>query len=73
MQAVIYALYLAFWLYMVFWAFKRGARNVGVKPGDLLSMSSEDMYLSRMDKLEAEGKMDEIDQLEKELYDMAQK
>jgi len=73
MQAVIYALYLAFWLYMVFWAFKRGARNVGVKPGDLLSMSSEDMYLSRMDKLEAEGKMDEIDQLEKELYEMAQK
>ncbi len=72
-QAIIYALYLAFWLYMIFWAFKRGARNVGVKPNDLLKMSSEDMYLSRMDKLEAEGKMDEIDQLEKELYEMAQK
>ncbi len=73
LQALIYALYLAFWLYMFFWAIRRGAKNVGVQPSEIVKMSSEDMYLARMEKLEAEGKMDEVDQLEKELYQMAQK
>jgi hypothetical protein len=61
------------WLYMFFWAVRRGARNVGVKPSEIVKMSSEDMYLSRLEKLEAEGRMEEIDRLEKELYEMAQK
>jgi len=73
LQVLIYALYLAFWLYMVVWAFRRGARNVGVKPGDLLKMSSEDMYLARMEKLKAEGRWDEVVELEKELFAMAEK
>ena len=73
LQVLIYALYLAFWLYMFFWAVRRGARNVGVKPSEIVKMSSEDMYLSRLEKLEAEGRMEEIDRLEKELYEMAQK
>ena len=72
-QAVIYALYLAFWLFMFVWAVRRGARNVGVKPKSLLRMSSEDMYLARMEKLEAEGQWDEVVSLEKELYAMARK
>ncbi len=73
LQVLIYALYLAFWLYMFFWAVRRGARNVGVKPSEIVKMSSEDMCLSRLEKLEAEGRMEEIDRLEKELYEMAQK
>ena len=72
-QALIYALYLAFWLYMFIWAFKRGARNIGVQTGDLFKMSSEDMYLARMEKLQAEGRWDEVVELEKELYAMARK
>lgn len=72
-QALIYALYLAFWLYMVIWAFKRGSHNVGVQPSDLLKMSSEDMYLARMEKLQAEGRWDEVVELEKELYATAEK
>ncbi len=32
-----------------------------------------DMYLARLEKLEAEGKMAEIEALEKELAEMAQK
>ena len=72
-QMLIYALYIVFWGYMFIWAMKRGARNIGVKAGDLFKMSSEDMYLARMEKLEREGRFDEIDRLEKELASMASK
>ncbi len=72
-QMLIYALYIAFWGYMFVWAMKRGARNIGVKAGDLFKMSSEDMYLARLEKLEREGRFDEIDRLEKELAEMATK
>jgi len=72
-QMLIYALYIAFWGYMFIWAMKRGARNIGVKAGDLFKMSSEDMYLARLEKLEREGRFDEIDRLEKDLAAMASK
>ncbi|NPA27385.1 MAG: YeeE/YedE family protein [Chloroflexi bacterium] len=72
-QIIIYALYVAFWGYMFWWAMKRGARNLKVKPGDLFRMSSEDMYLERLKQLKAEGRLEEIAQLEKELYEIAEK
>ncbi len=72
-QMLIYALYLALWLYFFVWAVKRGARNLGVEPAQILKMSSEDMYLARMEKLQAEGRWEEVEALEKELYAMAQK
>jgi len=39
----------------------------------LLAPDLEDMYLARLEKLEAEGKMAEIEALEKELAEVAQK
>ncbi len=73
LQIVIYALWVAFWGYMFIWALKRGSKNVGVQPTDLFKMNSEDMYLARIEKLRAEGKLEEVNALEKELYEMAQK
>ena len=72
-QAIIYFLYVLFWLLMFIWAVRRGAKNIGVKPGELLKMSSEDMYVARMAKLKAEGKWEEVEAMEKELREMARK
>ncbi len=72
-QAIIYLIYILFWLYMFIWAVRRGARNIGVTPGEILKMSSEDMYIARMEKLKAEGKWEEVEALEKELKAMATK
>ncbi len=72
-QVIIYALYVLFWLAAFIWAMKRGAKNIGVEPTDLLKMNSEDMYLARLEKIKAEGKFEELDAIEKELFDMAQK
>ena len=72
-QVIIYLIYILLWVGAAVWAFKRGAKNVGVQPKDLFSMNSEDMYLARLEKIKAEGGFDELDAIEKELYNMAQK
>ncbi|WP_457631277.1 YeeE/YedE thiosulfate transporter family protein [Oceanithermus sp.] len=73
MQSLIYLLYVLFWAYMFWWAARKGAQFLGVAPGRLLSMTSEDMVLQRIEKLKAEGRYEEIDQLERELADEATK
>ncbi len=73
LQALIYLVYLGFWGYMFVWAMRRGARNVGVKPTDLLRLNSEGMYIARLRKLEREGKLEELDRLEREIWDVAAK
>lgn len=73
MQVIIYAIYLLIWLGAFIWAMKTGAKNVGVEPKDLMSMNSEDMYLARLEKIKAEGGFEELDAIEKELYNSAQK
>jgi len=55
------------------WAVRRGARNVGVTPSQLLRMNSEDMYLARLAKIEREGKMEELMEVERDLYRRARK
>lgn len=67
LQSLIWLVYVSLWGYLFVWAMRRGARNVGVSVWDLFRMSSEDMYLARLKKLEREGRIDEIDALEKEL------
>ncbi len=73
MQVIIYAIYLLIWLGAFIWAMKTGAKNIGVEPKDLMSMNSEDMYLARLEKIKAEGGFEELDAIEKELYNSAQK
>jgi len=73
MQVIIYAAYLLFWLAAFIWAVKTGAKNIGVEPMQLLKMNSEDMYLARLEKIKAEGGLEELDAIEKELFEMAQK
>ncbi len=72
-QSIIWFLWAAFWLWVFFWTLRRGAKNVGVQPQDLLSMNSEDMYVARLNKLEKEGKLDHIDEIERDLYRQTQK
>ena len=72
-QALIWFLWAFFWLWVFWWAMRRGARNIGVKPSDLFRMNSEDMYIARLEKLEKEGKLDHIDQLERDLLGQARK
>jgi hypothetical protein len=72
-QVLIYALYLGFWGLAFVWAVRRGARNVGVTPSQLLRMNSEDMYLARLAKIEREGKMEELMEVERDLYRRARK
>ncbi len=72
-QSLIWLLYVLFWGYMFVWAMRRGAKNVGVSVRQLLGMNSEEMYLARLKKLEKEGRLDEVVELEKELYELAQK
>ncbi len=73
LQVLIYALYLLFWALAFVWAVRRGAKNIGVAPSKLLRMSSEDMYLARIEKLKKEGKLDELMDVERELFEAAQK
>jgi len=68
LQVLIYAVYLLIWAAAFVWAVRRGAKNVGVTPRQLLTMNSEAMYLARLEKLDAEGKLDELDEIERELY-----
>jgi len=72
-QVLIYALYILFWIAAFIWAVKRGAKNVGVKPMELLSMNSESMALARLEKIKADGNFEELDAVEKELFETAQK
>ena len=72
-QAIIWFLWAAFWLWVFLWALRRGAKNVGVQPNDILHMNSEDMYIARLNKLEKEGKLDHIDEVERDLYNQAKK
>jgi uncharacterized membrane protein YedE/YeeE len=72
-QSLIWFAWAALWLAIFFWALKRGSKNVGVTPKELLSMNSEAMYLARLEKLEKEGKLSEIDDIERDLYQQAQK
>jgi hypothetical protein len=72
-QAVIWFLWAAFWLWVFWWAMRRGAKNVGVQPSDLFRMNSEDMYIARLNKLEKEGKLDHIDEVERDLFNQARK
>ena len=73
LEILIYLIYILIWVAALIWAFKKGASNIGVKPKDLLKMNSEDMYLARLKKVKADGNMEELDSIEKELYDEAQK
>ncbi len=72
-QVLIYALYIILWAAAFIWAVKKGAKNVGVTPKQLLGMNSEAMYLARMEKIKAEGNFEELDAIEKELFDSAMK
>jgi hypothetical protein len=72
-QIVIYFIYILIWAGAFIWAVRKGAKNVGVTPGKLLTLNSEGMYLARLKKIEAEGNLDELDSIEKELYNTAQK
>lgn len=72
-EVLIYAAYLLFWALAFVWAVRRGARNIGVRPSQLLRMNSEDMYLARFEKLKGEGKLGELMEIERELYDTARK
>ncbi|HEY53198.1 MAG TPA: YeeE/YedE family protein, partial [Caldilineae bacterium] len=66
-QSLIWLLWILFWAWVFWWAMKRGAKNIGVQTGDMFRMNSEDMYLARLAKLEKEGKLDEVDEIEKDL------
>jgi len=72
-QALIWFLWAFLWFGVFLWALRRGAKNIGVQPSDLLRMNSEEMYLARLKKLEKEGKLDEVIAMEKELTQEAQK
>ena len=72
-QVLIYALYIIIWIAAFIWAVKKGAKNVGTTPKKLLGMNSEAMYLSRIEKIKAEGGLDELNAVEKELFETAQK
>ena len=72
-QVLIYALYIILWAAAFVWAVKKGAKNVGVTPKQLLGMNSEAMYLARIEKIKAEGGLEELDAIEKELYNSAMK
>ena len=72
-QVLIYALYIIIWITAFIWAVKKGAKNVGTTPKKLLGMNSEAMYLSRIEKIKAEGGLEELDAIEKELYESAMK
>ncbi len=72
-QVLIYALYILLWAAAFVWAVKKGAKNVGVTPKQLLGMNSEAMYLARLDKIKADGNFEELDAIEKELFETAQK
>ena len=73
LQSLIYLAYVLFWAYMFWWAAKKGAQFLGVTPGKLLTMATEDMVVHRIEKLQNEGKIQEVDELEKDLYNQAQK
>ena len=73
LQSLIYLLYVLFWAYMFWWAAKKGAKFLGVTPGKLLTMSTEDMVVHRIQQLQKEGKFEDMDKLEKDLYDQASK
>ncbi len=72
-QAIIWFAWAIFWLWVFYWALRRGARNIGVNTTDLLRMNSEDMYLARLNKLEKEGKLAFIDEIERDLFQQAKK
>ncbi|HGY09535.1 MAG TPA: hypothetical protein ENK37_05725 [Oceanithermus profundus] len=73
LQSLIYLLYVAFWASMFWWAARKGARFLGVTPARVLSMTSEEMVLQRIEHLRAEGRFEEIDRIERELADEATK
>ncbi len=73
LQSLIYLAYVLFWAYMFWWAAKKGAAFLGVTPSQILSMSSEEMYLARIEKLKKEGRWEEIDRIERELAEEAQR
>ncbi len=72
-QVLIYAIYILIWAAAFIWAVKKGAKNVGTTPKKLLGMNSEAMYLSRIEKIKGEGGLEELDAIEKELYESAMK
>ncbi len=75
-QVFIYFLWIAFWAFIFFWALKRGARNVGVEPSELLKLNSEGMYIARLEKIRREGgdkDIEALDKLERELAEQAAK
>ncbi len=72
-QIIIYFIYILIWLAAFIWAMKKGAKNIGVMPRELLGMNSESMYLAKLKKIEKEGGLDELDSIEKELYNKAKK
>jgi hypothetical protein len=73
LQSAVWFLWALFWLWVFTWTMRRGAKNVGVKVGDMFHMNSEDMSIARLNKLENEGKLDHIDEVERDLFNQARK
>ena len=73
LQSVIYLAYILFWAYMFWWAAKKGAAFLGIRPTEIWRLTSEEMALVRIEKLKKEGRWEEIDKLERELANEAQK
>jgi len=72
-QSAIWLIWVLLWAAIFFWALKRGAKNIGVQPKDMLRLNSEGMYLARLAKLEKEGKLAEVDSIEQDLANQAKK
>jgi len=74
-EIIVWLLYLILWAVLFVWAVKLGAKNLGVSPKDVLTKSSEELYLLRLEILEKENPdyLAEIDKLEKELAERAVK
>ncbi len=74
-EIIVWLLYLILWAVLFVWAVKLGAKNLGVTPGDILTKSSEELYLQRLEILEKEDPdyLAKTDKLEKELAERAVK
>lgn len=75
MWTVIWLLYIILWVVLLVWSIRFGAKNIGVTVKDLLTKSSEELYIMRLEKLEKEDPdfLAEIDEVEKELTKRAVK
>ena len=71
--SIIWLLYLLLWAGLLVWAIRYGAKNLGVSVWDILTKSSEELYLLRLEKLRKDDPefYSEIESVEKELTKIA--